>query len=78
MPSVGESSAEQARDLWDVVDERDGRGGTLVTSQGPVGQWHSLLPDATTTGGILDRLVHQAYQVELTGDSLRKHLPSPD
>lgn len=71
-------TVEPARDLWEVLDDRYGRGATLVTSQVPVGPWHSLIPDATTADAILDRLVHQAYRVALTGESLRKPWPSPD
>ncbi len=71
-------TADQARDLWEVLDDRYGRGATVVTSQVPVAQWHALIPDGTTADAILDRLVHHAYRVELHGESLRKHLPSPD
>ncbi len=71
-------TAEQARDLWEVLDDRYGRGATIVTSQVPVAQWHALIPDATTADAILDRLVHRSYRVELKGESLRKHLPEPD
>ncbi len=71
-------TAEQARDLWEVLDDRYGRGATMVTSQVPVAQWHALIPDATTADAILDRLVHQAYRIDLKGESLRKHLSAGD
>jgi DNA replication protein DnaC len=71
-------TAEQARDLGEVLDARYGRGATIVTSQVPVAQWHALIPDATTADAILDRLVHHAYRIDLKGDSLRQHLSAGD
>lgn len=72
-------TAEQARDLWEVLDDRYQRTATLVTSQVPVAQWHGLFADATMADAVLDRLVHQAYRLELRGESLRKtlHAPAP-
>ena len=46
---------------------------TLVTSQLPLAQWHELLGDPTLADAILDRLVHNAYKLELKGGSMRKH-----
>ena len=44
----------------------------LITSQFPVSQWHELMADATVADAILDRLVHNAYRLELKGESMRK------
>lgn len=56
----GPLTAEQARDLWEVLDNRYGQGATVVTSQVPVAPWHALMPDGTTAEVILDRMVHHA------------------
>ena len=45
---------------------------TLITSQLPVDAWHRHLDDPTLADAILDRLVHNAYKIELKGDSMRK------
>jgi DNA replication protein DnaC len=37
-----------------------------------VGQWHELVGDATAADALMDRLVHQAYRIELKGESMRK------
>lgn len=66
----------QARDLLEILDDRYGRVATLVVTQIPVADWHSHLPDPTLADAILDRLVHNAYRLELKGESMRKiHSP---
>jgi DNA replication protein DnaC len=66
------ASAKQYRDLLEILDDRIGHGATLVTSQFPVNRWHELMGDATVADALLDRLVHQAYRIELKGESMRK------
>jgi DNA replication protein DnaC len=65
-------TGKQYRDLLEILDDRHGLGATLVTSQFPVNQWHDLINDATVADAILDRLVHNAYRLELKGESIRK------
>ena len=60
------------RDLLEVLDDRHGNRSTLVTSQLPVDHWHEAIGDPTLADAILDRLVHNAYQLKLTGESIRK------
>jgi len=62
----------QARDLLEILDDRYGRSSTLVATQIPVEDWHDRLPDPTLGDAILDRLVHNAYRLELKGESMRK------
>jgi DNA replication protein DnaC len=63
---------DQGRDLLEIVDDRYGRGSTIVTSQLPVEQWHEAIANPTIADAILDRLVHNANRLTLKGDSLRK------
>jgi DNA replication protein DnaC len=65
-------AGKQYRDLLEILDDRQGTGSTLITSQFPVDQWHEVINDATVADAILDRLVHNAYRLELNGESLRK------
>jgi DNA replication protein DnaC len=65
----------ERRDLLELIEDRSGRRATLVTSQIPVDHWHELLGDATFGDAILDRLVHHAHRITLTGGSLRKLAP---
>ena len=69
---VAAVAGKQYRDLLEILDDRHGQGATLITSQFPVSQWHELINDATVADAILDRLVHNAYRLELKGESLRK------
>ena len=62
----------QARDLLEILDDRYGRSSTLVATQIPIEDWHDRLPDPTLGDAILDRLVHNAYRLELKGESMRK------
>ncbi|MFK7955744.1 MAG: IS21-like element helper ATPase IstB [Lysobacterales bacterium] len=65
-------TAEQRRDLLEILEDRYDTRSTLVTSQLPVDQWHGVIADATLADAILDRLVHNAYRINLKGESLRK------
>src|SRR5271156_6231921 len=65
-------TAEQRRDLLEIVDDRYEKGSLLVTSQLPVTRWHELVGDPTIGDAILDRVVHRAHRIELKGPSLRK------
>ncbi|MBV9515610.1 MAG: ATP-binding protein [Mycobacteriaceae bacterium] len=40
-------TAEQRRDLLEIVDDRDGRGSLLITSQLPLNRWHDVVGDMT-------------------------------
>jgi DNA replication protein DnaC len=48
------------------------RRSTVVTSQVPVTDGHGLIGHATYADAILDRLVHNARRIELSGDSMRR------
>jgi len=68
----------QRRDLLELLEDRYGKRSTIVTSQLPVNAWHEAIGDPTLADAILDRLVHNAYKLELKGDSMRKHAISLD
>jgi DNA replication protein DnaC len=68
-------TAEQRRDLLEIVDDRHGRASTVVTSQLPVAHWHEHIGNPTIADAVLDRLVHTAHRIELKGESLRKLRP---
>jgi DNA replication protein DnaC len=69
---IAPMSSEQLRDLLEIIDERYQKGSTMITSQLPVSSWHEALSDPTMADAILDRVRHNAYKIELEGDSMRK------
>ena len=64
--------ATSRHDLLEILEDRYGRRSTIVTSQLPVTAWHSAIGDPTYADAILDRLVHNAHRIELSGESLRR------
>jgi DNA replication protein DnaC len=62
-------------DLYEILEERYGRRSTILTSQIPVDKWHAVIGDPTYADAILDRLVHNAHRIDLSGDSLRRRGP---
>ena len=65
-------TAEQRRDLLEIMEDRHGRRSTMVTSQLPFEHWHEIIGDPTLADAILDRLVRNAHRLALEGESLRK------
>ena len=59
-------------DLLEILEDRHQRTSTIVTSQLPVKHWHEIIGNPTLADAILDRLVHNAYSIELKGESMRK------
>ena len=70
---LAQFNAEARRDLLEILEDRYDRRATLATSQLPVAEWHDTIGDPTLADAILDRLVHNAYQIHLKGGSMRKH-----
>lgn len=63
---------EGARDVFEVLEDRSQRGSTIIVSQVPVESWYDIIAAPTIADAILDRLVHNAYRIEMTGESMRK------
>jgi DNA replication protein DnaC len=65
-------TVDQRRDLMEVIDDRHQRGSTLLATQIPTDRWHDQIGDPTYADAILDRLLHNAYRIELRGASMRQ------
>ena len=65
-------NASQRRDLMEIIEDRHGRASTLITSQLKVDNWHEVIAEPTFADAILDRIVHNAYRLNLDGPSIRK------
>lgn len=67
----------QSRAMFmEIIEDRHGKGSTLITSQVPVIKWHEVIGEQTIADAIMDRLIHNAHRLELKGESLRKRLPN--
>ncbi|MFZ2054885.1 MAG: IS21-like element helper ATPase IstB [Candidatus Aminicenantales bacterium] len=62
----------QTQDLLEIVDDRYKRTSTVLASQVPVANWHERFSSPTLSDAIMDRVVHNAYRLEITGESMRK------
>jgi len=64
--------AQSRMQLMEIIEDRHQNRSTLLTSQLPVAQWHDAIGEQTIADAILDRIVHDANRIELSGESLRK------
>jgi DNA replication protein DnaC len=64
----------ERRDFLEICEDRYQLRSMILTSQVPVKRWHEQIGDPTLADSILDRLVHNAHQIELKGNSARKEL----
>ena len=63
---------EQRHDLLEILEDRHGLRSTVVSAQLPVDNWHEIIGDPTLADAIMDRLIHNAYKINLKGESMRK------
>jgi DNA replication protein DnaC len=61
--------------LIEIIEDRHGKRSTIVAAQLPVAQWHDVIGEKTIADAVLDRIVHNAYRIEMIGESLRKRQP---
>lgn len=65
-------TSQQRNDLMEVIEDRHDRRSTLIASQLPIDHWHEYIGEATLADAILDRLLHGAHRLKLTGESMRR------
>ena len=69
---------QQRNDLMEVIEDRHDRRSTLIASQLPIEHWHEYIGEATLADAILDRLLHGAHRLKLTGESMRRERAAID
>lgn len=62
----------ERKDFLEVIEDRYQLGATIIASQCPINDWHPNIGDPTLADAICDRLFHNAYRIELRGESLRR------
>lgn len=58
--------------LLQILEDRYGKGATIITSQLPLKAWYEYINEPTLADAIMDRLSAYAHKIELKGESLRK------
>lgn len=58
--------------LLEIIEDRNNLGSIIVTSQVPVKSWYEIIGEKTIADAILDRLIHKAHRMELSGESMRR------
>lgn len=69
-----ELDIDKCRDLFEVIDGRDGRRSTIIISQYPVKTWFDMFKDGTYADACLSRLTDRShtYRLEMNGRSMRE------
>lgn len=62
------------RELLEIIEDRNEKSSLIITSQLPVNHWHEAIGDPTIADAILDRIIHRAHKIILTGKSLRGNM----
>ena len=68
---VATLTQSERQDLLELIDDRTTKS-TIITSQIPVNAWHDVIGEPTLADAILDRIVHRAHTIKLTGETMRK------
>lgn len=65
---------DKCRDLFEVLETRDGRKSTAIISQFPVTAWFDLFTDNTYADACLTRITdrHHTYRLEMNGANMRE------
>lgn len=63
----------EARDLLEIIESRHHHASTIFISQSAPAGWHTKISESTIAEAILDRIVHDSYEILIDGDdSMRK------
>ena len=71
-PLVAALGAQERDDLLEVIEDRHGERSLVIAGQLPVKAWHKYIGDPAVADAALDRVVHNAHQITLNGESMRK------
>jgi len=63
--------AEAASHLFQVISRRYEHGSIVLTTNRGIADWGAIFDDTTVAAAILDRLLHHATVLSITGDSYR-------
>ncbi len=65
-------SEKDAKNLYELFEQRSGNNSTVFVGQYPVDEWHSRLGGGRQADSIMDRIIHNAYEIPTNETNLRK------
>ena len=68
------SSESEQHDILELLHRRRKRSSTIFCSQYDTSEWHENLYDPTLADAICDRIIYNAYTVQIEGESMRKRM----
>ena len=68
----------EARDVLELVEARNKVSSTIFCSQYDTSEWHENLYDPTLADAICDRIIYNAYTIQIEGESMRKRKALPE
>jgi len=60
--------------LFDIIDDRNAKKSTIITSQIPVKDWYDCFSDPNLADAVMDRIVNGSFRIEMQGESMRKNI----
>jgi len=65
-------SEKDAKNLYELFEQCSGNNSTIFVGQYPVDEWHNRLGERTQADSIMDRIIHNAYEIPTNETNLRK------
>ena len=65
-------SEKDAKNLYELFEQRSGNHSTVFVGQYPIDEWHGRLGGGTQADSIMDRIIHNAYEIPTNETNLRK------
>ena len=64
-------TGDEPLDLYELIRQRYEKASTIITSNRAIEEWAPLFNDKLLAGAAMDRLLHHAHVIEITGHSYR-------
>ena len=64
-------TGDEPLDLYEIIRQRYEKASTIITSNRAIEEWAPLFNDKLLAGAAMDRLLHHAHVIEITGHSYR-------
>lgn len=70
---IDQLDRQARRDLLEILEDRYARASTIIITQLPIDKWHHFIGDDTIADAVCDRIINNAYVLNIKGDSMRKN-----